>query len=159
MLVVSDTSPLFALDHLWLVPVLCDLYQVIYVPPAVERELAVGTRKCKPLSIRGFPFIEVRQPSSLLPVITNAGLDPGETEALSLATEIGATLILIDEIRGRRIASSLGFDRVGVLGVLTVAKAAGLVPEVEPLIDRLVAGIGFFVSDQLGREVLRRAGE
>lgn len=53
-------------------------------------------------------------------------LDPGETEAIALAVEIGADLLLIDERKGRREAKLLGLRTTGLLGVLLEAKKAGL---------------------------------
>ena len=86
-------------------------------------------------------------------------LDPGESEALALAVELGISVILIDEAADRAAAMRLGLLPVGVLGTLVRAKQRGLVDRVEPLIDRLEREIGFFVSQELRAEILRRAGE
>ncbi len=64
-------------------------------------------------------------------------LDRGEAEAIALALEIAAGLLLMDERRGRNEAKRFGIRFVGTLGVLIEAKARGLFPEVRPVVDEL----------------------
>ena len=85
-------------------------------------------------------------------------LDQGESEALVLAKELGAVRILIDERLARRKARSVGLTVTGTLGVLLMAKEAGLIPAVRPLLDSL-SETPFRMSENLYRRVLRMAGE
>jgi len=77
---------------------------------------------------------------------------------LSLAAEIRADRLLLDERAARRVAEALGLSVVGTLGVLLAAKRRGLVAEVRPLIDELVRQ-GFWVAPRLVKQVLLAAGE
>ena len=86
-------------------------------------------------------------------------LDQGEAEAIALATEIPADLLLIDEKDGRLRARQAGVRVRGVLGILIRAKAMGTVPSVKPEIDSLRLVAGFFVAPSLEEEVLRSVGE
>jgi len=52
-------------------------------------------------------------------------LDPGEAEAIALALELSADLILLDERDGRSAAERAGLRVTGVLGVLLRAKNNG----------------------------------
>ena len=54
-------------------------------------------------------------------------LDRGEAEAIALAIERRADLILVDEKRGRRIAAAAGLTVTGLLGVVARAKRTGLI--------------------------------
>ena len=159
-IVVSDTSPIRALGHLGLVGVLRDLYGEVLVPPAVAAELLNPASGLGALDVRLFAFVRVQAPT----ISEGAGrvphtLDAGEFEALTLALEVGAQVVLIDEAKGRAAARKLGLVPVGVLGTLLRAKLRGLIPAIGPLIVRLQGELRFFVSERLRLDILRDAGE
>ncbi len=85
-------------------------------------------------------------------------LDRGEAEAIVLAQDLNAELLIMDERLARRHAQRLGLTLTGVLGVLLKAKQQGLVPLVKPLIEQLRQG-GIWLSDALVDEALKLAGE
>ena len=70
-------------------------------------------------------------------------LDLGEAEALALALEVSADLLVIDERDGSAMANQIGIPTVGVLGLLVEAKLAGLIPAVTPMMDDLRDGLNF----------------
>ncbi len=68
-------------------------------------------------------WVEVLRPkSSLIQTL----LDPGESEAIALATEVHADVLLIDEQAGRQEATRRGLKVAGTLSVLDEAEQAGL---------------------------------
>jgi len=69
-------------------------------------------------------WLKVGAPSAMAP--QTAPLDPGEAEAISLAVEIRASAVLIDEKKGRRIAKALGLATIGTITVLELAAEQGL---------------------------------
>ena len=85
-------------------------------------------------------------------------VDEGEAEAIVLALELNAELLLVDERDARSLAKKLGLQVMGTLGVLALAKYRGLVREVKPIIDKLV-GSGFWISSRILKEFLRELGE
>ena len=94
-----------------------------------------------------------------LPQCAVAQLDEGEAEAIALAKELATDLLLLDERRGRAIASCFGLRFIGLLGVPIEAKQRGCLLTVKPVLDDLVAKAGFWVSQQLYTRVLQAAGE
>ena len=86
-------------------------------------------------------------------------IDEGESEAIALAIELNAELLLIDDREARREAVRRGLDFTGLLGVLREAKNRGLIQAVKPLLDELIAIAEFRVGEALYEQVLRDVGE
>ena len=160
MIVVSDTSPIRALAHLDQLELLRTLFQQVLVPPAVADELERPTSKLPPIALVPYRFILVRAPASQLEIDRlHAELDLGESEAIALALEVRADLLLVDERAGRAVATREGLTTLGAVGVLVRAKRAGLLPAVRPLIERLENELNFFMSASLRKDALKSAGE
>lgn len=161
MIVVSDTSPIRALAHLGKVQLLHSLFGQVVLPPAVEAELRTPSRAASPIvdvSVYSFIRIQAAQDISRVQQFQQS-LDAGESEALTLALETSAAIVLMDEAKGRAAATRLGLTVVGTLGVLVRAKAVGLIPAILPLMDSLEQDLGFFISAKLRSDVLAAANE
>lgn len=158
--VVSDTSPLRALGHLQLIPILGPMYGTVVVPNAVVAELSRTPRGLTPVDLSTYAFVQTRDAVDFARVESLlARLDRGEAEAIAIGVEIGANFILIDEALGRSIAKEHGLQPVGVVGILAQAKLAGLVAQVRPLLERLELELDFRLSDAVREAGLRLAGE
>lgn len=86
-------------------------------------------------------------------------MDAGEQAALSLALELHADAILIDEENGREVARLFGLTGIGLLGVLLRAKDAGLIEVIAPILSLLQEQAGIWMSESLRQQVLQMAGE
>jgi uncharacterized protein len=152
VLVVSDTSPITALLQTGLADLLPVLFQRVIIPPAVRTEL-----------LRAHPalpsWLEVRAPLVIPEAVRAAHLDSGETEALALALELHADVLLLDEQMGRRAALAFGLPITGLLGVLLLAKKTGHLPAVRPAILALREKAGCWFAEPLIADILRAAGE
>jgi predicted nucleic acid-binding protein len=125
MIVVSDTSPINYLVLIGHGDLLHRLYGTILIPEAVRAEL-IHPRTPEPVRhwIQERQDVEVRAVTGPLPW---EDLQRGEREAIALALELEADLILMDEKRGRRIAGEEGLIVVGILGILSAAAESGLI--------------------------------
>jgi len=161
VIIVSDTSPinnLAAINHLHL---LNQLYGTVFIPEAVYRELTDPNFPVAGVTeVQTFDWIQTRAVSdrTLVEVLNNE-LDIGEAEAIALAVEIQADQVLIDERRGRLVASRLSLRHMGILGILVEAKSQGLIGGVKPLLDALLNEAGFWVAEPLYNSVLQLVNE
>jgi uncharacterized protein len=153
MIVVSDTSPLTALLTVGQAEILPRLFGEVIIPKAVETELR-----------RSHPTLPDWLRVRLLCDAAKAGryaqsVDRGEAEAIALAEELHADHLLIDERKGRRLAQQQGVPVVGLLGVVLMAKRAGLIPTARILLNRLDQEAGVYWTDDLKETALRTVGE
>ena len=116
------------------------------------------------------PWLDVA--SLKLPVDSAlAHLDAGEREAISLASELQATLLLMDERDGVTIARHRGLKVVGTLAALDIGAVHGLV-ELQTMFERLCGQVPVAVSphgeharagcrtqESSGRPTVARGGE
>lgn len=161
MIVVSDASPLIALAAVGRLDLLEKLYGSVLIPTAVRDEVtaagssAPGVREVEQAG--WIQVVELRE--SPLTEALAFDLDRGECEAIALAVEHEADLLLLDERRARRVAQRLGRPVIGVLGILIAAKRRALLGAVGPVLDELVTDAGFRISEQLRSRVLEAADE
>ncbi|MGK7947999.1 MAG: DUF3368 domain-containing protein [Xenococcaceae cyanobacterium] len=161
MIVVSDTSPINNLAAISQLYLLHQLYGTVLIPKAVYQELtdpsfpvAGGTE------VQTLDWIQTRtvRDRTIVESLSNE-LDIGEAEAIALAVEIQAERLLIDERRGRLVASRLNLRYTGILGILVEAKSQGLIAEVKPLLNALIDRAGFWVAEPLYNRVLQLVDE
>ncbi|MEW6201364.1 MAG: DUF3368 domain-containing protein [bacterium] len=161
MIVVSNTSPIMNLAVIGQLNLLERLYGRVFIPEAVIQELSVIKPEEHKLPIIKIPsWIESRavKDSPLVHSIAFE-LDTGEAEAIVLATELKADLLLIDERRGRVVSSRMGLKFIGLLGVLIEAKHKGFIVAIKPILDTLISKAGFWISGQLYNKILQTADE
>jgi uncharacterized protein len=160
MIVISDTSCigyLIIIDKLLL---LKENFSEIIIPEIVHREILQLSSKynldkylhaawitCKPIKNNKFQ-------QKLL-----ATVDEGESQAIVLAKEIHADLLLIDERKGTLLARSLGIKTIGLLGVLLLSKEKRIIPLVKPILDQLISKTTFRIDKILYTNVLKQANE
>jgi predicted nucleic acid-binding protein len=135
--VVSDTSPINYLIRVGEIDLLPKLFGEVLIPPAVLQELQHAGA---PLPVREWAFGIPAWAKVLAPATVDRALDlgVGEMEAIALAKEIGNTLLLIDERKGRKAALENGLRIAGTLNIIEEAAARGLL-DFEQTVARLRA--------------------
>jgi predicted nucleic acid-binding protein len=158
VIVVSDASCLIALSAVGELQILRALHGEVIVPPAVWGEVSTPNRPGWH-ELRAAEWIRVVLLSSPIGTQLTTPVGPGEAEAIALAVELGADVLLVDERRARKVAISLGIPVMGVLGILLEAKARGLIASVKVILDAMEAIVAFRLKKALYDATLRAAGE
>lgn len=159
-IVVSDTTAITHLAKISALPILRQLYSEILIPEAVFNELSQADRTqpgaLQALNAAWIKTIQIKD-RTLANKLTRR-LDLGEAEAITLAVEANADVLIIDEVAGRVVAKKLGRKIIGMLGILLEAKNANIISRVKPYMDRL-RDTGFRMHNNIYEFVLTRAGE
>ena len=131
MIVVSDTTAITSLLKISEAGLLEELFDEVVIPSAVHTELLSYHRELP-------AWLVVKAVSDYRLLGEASGkLDAGEAEAIILAKEMGADLLIIDEKTGRSIAESIDLHCIGLAGTLLLAKQRHLVPSLGRMLDRL----------------------
>ena len=162
-LIVADCGPLIGLTKLGLLELLYG-FSKVHIPETVLSE-ATGQGSHPDAGIL-LDFIAAHAgkqiditPDARTDLTRELGqwLDPGETQAINLAHELGCP-VLMDEKRGRILAARYGVPVVGLLGLLVRAKQIGKISAIAPYLAKLRQA-GYRLSDKLLAQVLTLAGE
>lgn len=134
MRVVADNTPLRYLILLDDADILPTLFGGVFIPQTVLHELQ---HPHAPVEVRTWlshppAWLDVRQAYSP-PAVDLAVLDPGERDAIWLARELHADLLLVDDHAARAVATQLGIRKMGTVGILERAAIRGLVDLPEAL--------------------------
>lgn len=156
--VVLNNTPLVALWTLGRLDFLRELWGDVLIPEAVRSEFLAFDEADRVAALEGATWIHRVQLAEPARALAFVGLDRGEAEVLALAEERKARLVVLDERRGRKYARRLGLALTGTLGVLLLAKEAGLVNRVGKELSKLRQA-GLYVEDSLVERVLELAGE
>lgn len=158
MLIISDTSPITNLIQINQLELLEKLFDEVVIPNAVFQELAVYEKQAKLLLNCNWIVVKTVKNITKVQELTEI-LDLGEAEAIVLAKECKADLLIIDERHGRYVAKENDLEIIGLLGILVRAKQEGLLLNLKPHLDKLVNEIGFRVSKKLYQLILKSVNE
>lgn len=130
MTVVSDSSPLITLAKIGRLELPHRLYQAFTITPQVYDEVVVlGAGLTGSTEVATCKWIELRPVENVETLVSaqeEFGLGIGETSAIILAQEVNASLVLIDEIKARKVAREYGMAMLGCVGILQDALASAV---------------------------------
>jgi predicted nucleic acid-binding protein len=148
-MIVADTGPIIAFARIGRLDLLRQVVGELVIPTAVYEELT-GRGPERPGAAEVIRGEWIRQhlvgdqtSVAQLPPVLHAG----EREAIVLAEELQAQL-LIDEQRGRNIATARGVTVMGSLRILIEAKRRGLVDRAQPLLEAMLS-VGYWIDEEL----------
>ncbi len=159
MQVICNSAVLIALSRIGYLWLLEKLFNSIIIPQAVYDEVAIkGSGKPGAKDVDEALWIHVARVCNVDNVnkLTSV-IHQGEAEAIQLAEEIGADLLILDDSSARHIAKVKGLNVVGTLAILRQAKEESLIPALKPVLDKLKS-MGFRMGDEYDK-VLKKVGE
>jgi len=136
---IVDTSVLIALEKINTIDVLCKIYSSIILPEAVISEFGPPPIDC-------YSVEKVKSPMVRL-LVRDLNLGKGEAESIALASDQGIPIIL-DDLKARKVAETLGLIVTGTIGVLLKAENLTLIKSAYHKTIEL-RNKGFYVSDKL----------
>jgi len=121
MKIAINSSPLIFLVKLQFLELFLDSDDQFYIPPAVLEEIEA---KSDEVSLAILPLIKAGKlqvvSTRLLSLVNrlNLNLGRGESEAISLATELQADFTILDDRAARKMAINLGLNVKGTLAII-----------------------------------------
>lgn len=149
--ILSNTSPLIALYNIGQLDILKELYGTVIITEDVEDEfhgIIPDWIVVKPVENKAYQL-------DLESVV-----DRGEASIIALAVEISTTehVLILDDLKGRKLAKQLGLKITGTLGVVLKAKIKGVIPLIKPILEEL-KNDGLWIAAKIENEILLIADE
>ena len=142
--VISDTSTLILFQKIEHLNLLNKVYGELITTPEIAEEY--GDKLPEWIKIQSVSDKKYQE-------ILETQIDCGEASAIALAKEFDDVLLLLDDLKARKLASKLNFKITGVLGIIHKAKQMSIIHKVKPLIDKLLK-TNFRISDKIVEEIL-----
>lgn len=153
-----NTTPIISLSVLGKITLLKDLFDEVYIPKTVRREILRGTKSIGKQELLQNTWIVSKSVKNNFTKDFLFDLDEGEAETIVLAKELEINLVSIDEVLGRKVAKHCGLNLIGTVGILAKAKKHNLIPSVKPELETLTQN-GIFLSKRLIEKTLISLGE
>ncbi|MFK7905234.1 MAG: DUF3368 domain-containing protein [Chitinophagales bacterium] len=149
--ILSNTSPLIALYNIGQLDILKELYGTVIITEDVKDEFHGAIPDwiiVKPVEDKAYQL-------NLESVV-----DRGEASIIALAVEMSTIehVLILDDLKGRKLARKLGLKITGTLGVVLKAKVKGIIPLVKPILEDL-KNDGLWIATKIENEILLIAGE
>ncbi len=148
-IIISDTSTLILFHKIGEFNLLQKVYVELMTTPEIAEEFGEELPdwiKIQEVSDKKYQkFLETQ-------------VDYGEASAIALATEYDDVLLLLDDLKARKLAVQLKFNITGTLGIIHKAKQLSLIERVKPLIEKLLL-TDFRIADNIVHEILRLNNE
>ncbi len=151
MIVISDSGPLIALSKINYLDILNKFFSEVVIPQAVWIEV-VEKGKGRPgaKSVKESKWIKIKKVKNTLGVeALKHEIGIGESEAIILAKELDADIILIDDRIAREIALSMGLNVAGTLSIIYEAINNKIINENFKEIVEIMRRNNIWISEEL----------
>ena len=152
MKIVADTGPIIGLAKIGQIYLLKKLATEVLIPPTVHKELygKIGSESDQ-IDQALSDFVHVVKLGALDLNIDEplSNLGEGERQSILLASTLKEeVLLLVDDRAARQAADNLNISKIGLVGLLLLAKKRGLIDNVGSLLQELQAA-GYWLSDEV----------
>ena len=148
-IVIADTSCLILFHKIGELEILRKVYDTITTTPEIALEFSEELPEWIIIE-----YVKDKKYQDFL----ETQIDLGEASAIALAKEMEFPLLLLDDLKARKLAKKLNIKFTGTLGVIHKAKQIGAIKKVKPLIDKLLS-TNFRISAYIVKELLKRNNE
>ena len=150
-LIISDSTTIITLLNIDRLDVLKNIFSLVYLPQKVYEEVVIEEK----IVLDKEFFVVKKINDKNLYTLLSKSLDAGECEAIVLAKEMELSLI-IDEKKGRKIASNLGLNIFGFIGLLVLNYKKEMLTKEDTLdVFYKAKEHGFRVGETLENEFLK----
>ena len=161
MIVIADTTPLISLMKIGRLDLIFHLFGEIMIPKAVFDELVYNSRfpeESRQMKESSFiKTVVVEDIKSVELLRRSTGLDAGESEAIILSDKLKASILLMDEVKGRQVAKQMGIQIMGTIGMLLAAYRSEVLSKQEILqYINILKVSGRHVSDKLYEQLIEK---
>lgn len=147
--IISDTSCLILLDNIGELEILHKLFGRIITTNEVVNEFGNLLPN----------WVDILEPlNKAYQAEIESVLDKGEASAIALAVELSDSLLIIDDLKGRKFANRLGLTITGTIGILVDAKLSGHIASIKPILEK-IKQTNFRLSQGFEVAVLKSVGE
>jgi predicted nucleic acid-binding protein len=127
-LIISDTACLILFDKIGELDILRKLFKTIFITTKIPEEFKKKTPD----------WISIKDPTILSNIdVYSKIVDLGEASAIALSKETKNSVLILDDLKARRLAEALELKFTGSIGILILAKRKGLIEDVDQLIMKI----------------------
>ena len=148
-IVVVDSSSIILLSKIDELEILRLVFRHVTITSIISKELNISLpdwiTKRDPINNNTQKLLEIE-------------LDQVEASAIALCLEFEKSILIVDDLKARRLASKLGLDYTGTLGLILRAKQLGAIQSVKPILEK-IANTNFRISTSIIKLLLEEAGE
>lgn len=148
-IIISDTSTLILFKKIEQIDLLEKVYDNLVTTPEVAAEFGDNMPE----------WVKIQEVGDhKYQLFLETQIDKGEASAIALAMESDNTLLLLDDLKARKLAAMLKLKFTDTLGIINKAKQLGHIDKVKPLIDKILE-TNFRISQRIINEILIINGE
>lgn len=147
--VIADTSCFILLDRINEMHILRQMFTSIVTSEVIANEYGKNLPS----------WVEIKAVlNKEYEILLQLEVDNGEASAIALSIEDGNALLILDDLKARKLAAKLQLTFTGTLGVILKAKQAGYIQAIRPIIEK-IQQTNFRFSEKYYKEILLLAGE